>query len=183
MLNRFRQLSANPSFQIRMTMNLHIPKAFFTGTALFLAILSTPHSSLAQSPEKPQPKKASVEQELVHTEFGFFEAWKSKDIAYFREHIADNGVFWGEYGTFSREQQLEEQQESAKACAVQGYSLSDFRVMPVAPGAYLLTYGAEQYATCGGEKVPVHMNGSSVYILRNGRWQAIYRAEVPLKNQ
>ncbi len=52
-----------------------------------------------------------------------------------------------------------------------------------ATGTYLLTYKAEQYATCNGEKVPVHMNGSSIYILKAGHWQAIYRAEVPLKNQ
>jgi Domain of unknown function (DUF4440) len=165
-------------------MNLRIPNAVLTGAAICLATLSPSHSALAQSPKKtPPPKKATVEQELVHTEFGFFEAWKSKDVDYFREHIPDNGVFWGEYGTASRAQQLEEQQESAKACAVQGYSLSDFRVMPVSTGTYLLTYSAAQYATCGGEKVPVRMNGSSIYISKDGRWQAIYRAEVPAKNQ
>jgi hypothetical protein len=47
----------------------------------------------------------------------------------------------------------------------------------------LLTYKAEQYATCNGEKMPVHINGSSIYIFKTGRWQAIYRAQVPLKNQ
>src|SRR5579864_1931372 len=168
-----------------MTMNMRVPKAFLNSCVILFALISQTHTSIAQSPQKLPPKitKSSVEQDLVHTEFGFFEAWKSKDVGYFREHIPDNGVFWGEYGTFSREQQLEEQQESAKACAVQGYSLSDFRVMPLATGTYLLTYSAEQYATCGGEKVPIHMNGSSVYISKDGRWQAIYRAEVPLKNQ
>jgi hypothetical protein len=66
---------------------------------------------------------------------------------------------------------------------VEGYSLSDFGVLPLATGTYLLTYKGEQHATCGGQKVPVYMNGSSVYIFKEGRWQAIYRAEVPLKNQ
>lgn len=122
------------------------------------------------------------EQELVRAETGFFEAWKSKDATYLREHMTENGVFWGEYGTFSRDQQLAEQQESAKACVVQGYQLSDFGALPLASGVYLLTYKAEQYATCNGEKVPAHMNGSSVYIFKGGRWQAIYRAEVPLKS-
>ena len=70
-----------------------------------------------------------------------------------------------------------------KTCVVEGYSLSDFGVLPLATGAYLLTYKVEQHATCGGQKIPVYMNGSSVYIFKDGRWQAIYRAEVPLKNQ
>jgi len=133
----------------------------------------------AQSPQN----RAAVEQELVHAEYGFFEAWKAKDWGYFRNHIPENGVSWGEYGTFSREQQLAEQQNSAKACTVEGYGLSDFGMMPLASGVYLLTYKAEQYATCGGQKVPIHMNGSSVYIFKEGRWQAIYRAEVPLKDR
>ena len=112
----------------------------------------------------------------------FFEAWKTKNLVYVREHMAENGVFWGEYGTFSRDQQLSEQQASAKACTMDGYGLSDFGALPLAAGVYLLTYKAEQYATCNGEKVPVHMNGSSIYILKAGHWQAIYRAEVAAKN-
>jgi hypothetical protein len=146
----------------------------YVATAIMLTALSTS----AQTSRKP-----SVEQELVRTETGFFEARKLKDLSYFRTHIPENGVFWGENGTLSRDQQLQEQAEAAKACTVEGYSLSDFGMLTLAGGAYLLTYKAEQYATCGGEKAPVHMNGSSVYILKDGRWQAIYRAEVPLKNQ
>jgi hypothetical protein len=151
-------------------------------TSLACAFLVATIFVIQPSAQSPQ-KKGGVEQELVRAETGFFEAWKSKDEAYFRNHIPENGVFWGENGTFSRAQQLEEQRSSAKACAVEGYSLSEFGVLPLSSGAYLLTYKAEQYATCGGEKVPVHMNGSSVYIFKEGRWQAIYRAEVPMKNQ
>ncbi|HWY20121.1 MAG TPA: nuclear transport factor 2 family protein [Candidatus Acidoferrum sp.] len=148
---------------------------------LFALLLGT---TAAQAPKKAETVSDArkVDQELVRTETGFFEAWKTKDLAYLREHMTENGVFWGEYGTFSREQQLAEQQASVKFCSVEGYGLSDFGALPLATGVYLLTYKAEQYATCNGEKVPVHMNGSSIYILKSGRWQAIYRAEVPSKN-
>ncbi len=88
----------------------------------------------------------NVEQELVRIETGFFEAWKTQDQSYFREHMPEGGVFWGESGTFSREQELTEQQATAKACTVEGYGLSDFGVLPLSSGAYLLTYKAEQYA-------------------------------------
>jgi hypothetical protein len=137
---------------------------------------------IPQSHSQP-PQKTMVEQELVKTEMGFYDAWKAKDVTYFRNHIPDNGVFWSEDGTFSREQQLSAQQAAAKDCSVDGYGLSEFSMLPLANGVYLLTYKAEQYATCGGEKLPVHMNGSSVYIFKDGRWQAIYRAQVPAKNQ
>jgi hypothetical protein len=139
--------------------------------------------TVAQTQAKKTDSLATIQQELVRTETGFFEAWKMKDQSYFRDHIAENGIFWGEAGTFSRAQQLQEQESFAKVCKVDGYGLSEFAALPLTDGAYLLTYKAEQYATCNGEKVPVHMNGSSIYILKAGHWQAVYRAEVPLSNQ
>jgi len=133
--------------------------------------------------EVPAAKLANVQQELVRIEMGFFEAWKSDDEAYFREHMPEDGIFWGESGVLSRDEELQRQQASAKTCKVEGYSLSDFGALPLVTGAYLLTYKAEQYATCNGEKTPVHMNGSSIYVFKAGRWQAIYRAEVPVEGQ
>lgn len=161
-----------------------------TSVAIFLALALLSNGTLAQTPQKKNAAASesrsdvhNVEQELVRTEMGFFEAWKMKDQAYFREHMTENGVFWGEAGTFSRDQVLQEQQSSAKSCAVEGYGLSEFGALPLAPGAYLLTYTAEQYATCNGERVPVHINGSSIYIFKEGKWRAIYRAEVPLNTR
>jgi hypothetical protein len=140
-------------------------------------------SSSAQAPPKKVVEHNNVQLELVRTETGFFEAWKTKDEAYFRAHMPEEGIFWGESGTFSRDQQLQQQQAAAKVCNVEGYGLSGFGVLALASGAYLLTYEAEQYATCNGEKLPIHMNGSSIYVLKAGQWQAIYRAQVPQKNQ
>jgi hypothetical protein len=157
---------------------------FLTAAAISLPLALLLGSASAQTPHKNDARNgvSSVQLELVRTETGFFEAWKNKDQAYFREHMLENGIFWSDNGTLSRDQQLAELQASAKTCTVEGYGLSDFGALLLASGAYLLTYKAEQYATCNGEKVPVHMNGSSIYILKGGHWRAIYRAEVPLKN-
>lgn len=174
--------------QNELSMNhelLSARRTFRTGTALLFALALLLATTGAQTARKNEVSNdtRSIQLELVRTETGFFEAWKTKDEAYFREHMPENGIFWGENGTLSRDQQLAEQQTSAKTCAVEGYGLSDFGALPLAAGAYLLTYQAEQYATCNGEKAPVHMNGSSIYVFKAGRWQAIYRAEVPLKDQ
>ena len=169
-MNRKPLLAQNA---FRRSVAVLLPLAFLGGTVI---------SQTPRPKNDPAAESRNVEQDLVRTEIGFFEAWKTKDLAYFREHIPENGIFWGEYGTFSRDQQNEEQQTSAKTCVVQGYGLSDFGAMPLSAGSYLLTYKAEQYATCNGERVPVHMNGSSIYVFKAGKWLAIYRAEVPLKN-
>jgi len=164
-------------------------KTFLTGAAILLPLALLLGPASAQTPHKkdartdvPNGVPTNVQLELVRTETGFFEAWKTKDQAYFRDHMPENGIFWSDNGTLSRDQQLAAQQASAKTCTVEGYGLSDFGALPLATGAYLLTYKAEQFATCNGEKAPVHMNGSSIYIFKAGHWQAIYRAEVPLKN-
>jgi len=151
-------------------------------SVIFILLVSLLPPAGAQMPRQKSGALSDIQQELVRTETGFFEAWKTKDEAYFRAHMPENGIFWGESGTLSRDQQLQEQQAAAKVCNVEGYGLSEFGVLPLSEGAYLLTYKAEQYATCNGEKVPVHMNGSSIYVLKAGHWLAIYRAEVPLKN-
>ena len=161
-------------------------KIFLTGAAILFPLALLLVRAGAQMPHKNDAKTGGpshVQQELVRIETGFFEAWKTNNQAYFREHMPENGVFWGENGTLSRDQQLAEQQTSAKTCTVEGYGLSDFGALPLTAGAYLLTYKAEQYATCNGESLPVHVNGSSVYVFKARRWQAIYRAEVALKNQ
>ncbi len=154
------------------------------GLAIFVLLVLLSHPIAAQkglNQNQSQKKTAAptdVQQELVRTEIGFFEAWKTKDQGYFRAHMAEDGISWGESGIVSRDQQLQ-QLTSAKACNVEGYGLSDFGVLPLTSGAFLLTYKVDQYATCNGERAPLHMNGSSVYVLRSGHWQAIYRAEVP----
>jgi hypothetical protein len=153
--------------------------------AVLLSAALSIGSGFAQAAKKSsesRPGAPKVQQELVRLETGFFEAWKMKDQAYFRAHMAEKGIFWGEEGAFSRDQQLAAQLLSAKTCTVEGYSLSDFGALLLANGVYLLTYKAEQYATCNGEKLPVAINGSSVYVLQGGRWQAVYRAQVAAKN-
>lgn len=149
--------------------------------AIFASLALCPRA-IPQPEQKKTTEATRIEHELISTEIGFFEAWKKKDDSYLREHMAENGVFWGSSGTLSRDEQLQ-QQANAKNCEVQGYGLSEFGALPIATGVYLLTYKADQYATCSGEKLPVHMNGSSIYVLKSGHWQSVYRAEVPLYSQ
>jgi len=161
-----------------------------TRTAIFVVLAFLLSTAGAQSPNKGGESQKgasnpaiSAEQELVRLENGFFEAWQTLDQGYFREHMADNGVAWGDDGTLSRDQEIAALLASAKTCIVEGYSLSDFGALPIAAGTYLLTYKVDQYATCSGVKQPVHLNGSSIYILKAGHWLAVYRAQVPFKNQ
>ena len=83
-------------------------KTFLTAAVLVaLALLLGPTS--AQTQHKNDARSSAptnVQLELVRTETGFFEAWKTSDQAYFREHMPENGIFWSDNGTLSRDQQL-----------------------------------------------------------------------------
>jgi hypothetical protein len=82
-----------------------LPILFFIIT-LCPVQLPTRKGAQRRKPAAQAAVAASVQQELVRTETGFFEAWKAKDQNYFRDHMPANGIFWGDSGTFSREQQL-----------------------------------------------------------------------------
>lgn len=166
---------------------MHANKRFRLSSVGVIALLvcaSTAHAQTSARESKPSNSSPQVntEQQLVEIESGFFEAWRTNDQGYFREHMAETGVFWGEDGTLSRDQQLASWQANAKNCTVQGFGLSDFGALALASGAYLVTYKAQRYGICNGEKLPVHINGSSIYVFRSGHWLAIYRAQVPVKN-
>jgi hypothetical protein len=173
-----RAMKMVPRFETRFrTVWLGLILASLLSLVLFLSSSSL-QPMFAQTGHGKTNALSEIQQELIRTEIGFFEAWKSNDAAYFRSHMPEDAIFWGESGAFSRDQQLQ-QQSGAKACNVEGYGLSDFGVLPLTSGAYLLTYKGDQYATCSGERLPIHINGSSIYVLKSGHWQAVYRAEVP----
>ena len=66
-----------------------ILRTSLTFAALVISVAFPFQPAHAQAPRT----KINIDQELVRTETGFFEAWKSKDVAYFRNHIPENGIF------------------------------------------------------------------------------------------
>src|ERR1700685_3427617 len=125
-VNRWqRRMSARVSLTMncnRLKHALPARRFFLTAAAILLPLALPVGPSGAQTPHNNNGRSgaSSVQLELVRTETGFFEAWKNKDQAYFREHMLENGIFWSDSGTISREQQLAELQASAKTCTVEG---------------------------------------------------------------
>ncbi len=111
-----------------------------------------------------------------------WDAWKNKQPDVWRENLADEAVFFGEYGVSSKAENVKGQEDSVKSCEVQSFTLTNFRVIALDENAAILLYEAEQHAVCGGQTVQPFMHGSSVYVRRNGRWLNIFRSEVPKKN-
>ena len=106
---------------------------------LQLTLRISPASAQApnKKPDARSGSQAGVQQELVRIETGFFEAWKTKDLAYLREHMVENSLFWGEVrhvlprpatgGAAGLPRKF------APSWTV--YGLSDFGALPLASGA------------------------------------------------
>ncbi|MGH9683608.1 MAG: nuclear transport factor 2 family protein [Candidatus Acidiferrales bacterium] len=118
--------------------------------------------------------------DLVKAERQFWDAWKNGKPEVFENNMADDAVFFGQYGISPKREIVEEQKESVHSCKVRSYTLTNSRAIRIDDNAYILLYEAKQDAICGGAKVNPLMLGSSVYVRRNGKWMNIFRSEVPL---
>jgi hypothetical protein len=59
---------------------------------------------------------------------------------------------------------------------VRSYGLDRFVVTTLSETTAVVTYHAEQDTLCGGQRVPSPAWVSSLYVLRDGRWQnAVYQ--------
>jgi hypothetical protein len=117
--------------------------------------------------------------ELLAVETQFWESWKNGKPEVFKELMANDAVFFGQFGVASKDAILQQQVESVQVCKVESYALTNPRAIRIDENAAVFLYEAEQHAICGGGKVQPVMHGSSVYVKRGGKWINLYRSEVP----
>ena len=114
--------------------------------------------------------------ELASIEKRFYEDWKAKKLDGFQKNLASDAIAWGEFGAFSKQQQLDFQRQAEANCDVKSFNLSGFEAKPVAKDVVILMYRVEQDATCGGGKVDSPLRNATVYVKRKGQWQVVFRA-------
>jgi hypothetical protein len=117
--------------------------------------------------------------ELLAVETQFWESWKNGKPEVFKELMANDAVFFGQFGVAPKDAILQQQAESVQVCKVESYALTSPRAIRIDENAAIFLYEAEQHAICGGGKVQPVMHGSSVYVKRGGKWINLYRSEVP----
>lgn len=135
---------------------------------------------LALASAVPAQAQDDLESTLVKIEKSLWEAWKGGDADVFEARLVENAVHTGAGGvTVGRAQMIEGMQEAE--CEVESFSLSDFRVQRVGSGTAILTYRAEQTATCAEETLPTPVWSSAVYVNRDGGWMNAFYQETPAR--
>ena len=148
--------------------------------ASFVHAQTTASASPSPSPApKPAMSRAQSQRAIIATEKKFWEAWKNKDMKFFRANLAADAVMISNGGVADKKTSLTAME--GEACEVTTYELSDLKVTFLNSSAAILTYKSTQDATCGGEKVPPAVWSSSVYVMRGGRWYAASHQETIAK--
>lgn len=123
--------------------------------------------------------QGDVKSQLSSIEKDLWTAWKNADPGPFEQYCSDDMVGVGVEGIHAGKQQAIEAITN-QPCQVRSFSLSDFQVHEVSDDTVLLTYKANQDATCGGMKVPADVAASSLYVKKGGKWLAFFHQESPL---
>lgn len=119
----------------------------------------------------------SVRETLVSMERQLWEAWKNKDGNTFQRLLSADSIGVGRGGVDNRAAIIRD--ISGSDCVVRSYSFDNIQVTMLDRNTAILTYKAMQDATCGGQVIPPSVWASSVYVRRNGRWQAAFHQETP----
>ena len=155
-------------------------------TVLTLVFASLAHAqttattSPSPSPSpKPAMSRAQSQRAIIATEKKFWEAWKNKDMKFFKANLAADAIMIGDSGVADKKTAVSAMEGTP--CEVTTYELSDIKVTFLNSSTAIMTYKSTQDATCGGEKVPPTVWSSSTYVMRGGRWYAASHQETTAK--
>ena len=138
-------------------------------SACVLAAMLPVAASAADSPNADDLKKT-----LVDLETQSWVAWKSHDGAFFQRFLSEDHIEMSPGGPGGKAPVVAG--VAGGGCTVASYAIDHFTLTIFSADTALLTYHAAQDTTCGKVKVPSPVWASSLYVLRDGRWQnALYQ--------
>ena len=136
--------------------------------------VNTNSNSNAAKPSAAAP----IKEELMTLERSAYEAFKSKNAAFWDPFLTANFVGYSANGRLDRAAAIKEY--SGAECDVKSYTLSDEQMIPVGSDAAVLTYKVTMDGTCGGQKLPAQQWAGGLYIREGGRWKGAFHAETPI---
>jgi hypothetical protein len=140
-------------------------------------------ASLSQTPPAGTEREVEVRGEsssteaIIAREEGFWDAWKNNRADFFKHNLTEGSVVVVSSGRKGKSQVVEE--ISKADCLVKEYSLTDFKAISLSRNAFLLTYRAQQRATCRGKELPPTVYASSIYVIRKGLFLREFHQQTP----
>jgi hypothetical protein len=152
----------------------------FVIVVLMAAVGATMFAQMQGSKSEEKGKSDGTEQKLSQMEKDLWEAWKNHDVEPFKKAMAAQSVNVSSGGVAGTEQALKNLGSSD--CKVKGYSLADTNFTWLDKNTVLMTYKADQDATCNGQKIPGTVWASSVWVNKDKQWKAAFHQETPAQS-
>ena len=117
--------------------------------------------------------------ELMALEHSVWKAWAAGDHAKLAKYLHENSVSVTSGTVASGRANIVENYAEA-ACDVESFLLEDMKAHPINENTVILTYKAQQDATCAGVKLDPKLLATSVWVRDGGEWLVASYQETPV---
>jgi hypothetical protein len=115
---------------------------------------------------------AKLKEHILALDIAAWNAWKNKDVAYFKANTTETFQSGNVYGFSTKAEMIS---TAFVDCNVRSFSLDNVGFVQLHKKAVMLTYTAMQDAECGGEKLPAKVRATVTYVKQGGKWlEAFY---------
>ncbi len=118
---------------------------------------------------------------IVELEKKLWMAWEKQDPTPVADLMRDDAKLVGPWGTWEKSAWTKALTD--KYCTVRSWSIGDVEVSKIGKGAVLLSYTAEQDATCKDGPVDPRIVVSSIWVKDGNAWRNKLYHEAPLARQ
>lgn len=141
---------------------------------ILMIAIAISFSVFSQAKMQANPK---VEAQIIAIEKAGWQAWKDKDVSWYKKNTTEDFLMVLAEGTRSKADVLK---ATATECDVKSFSLADFKCVMLNENAALLTYTSVQDAVCGGQKSASKVRAAVNYVRRGGKWLEAFYMETPV---
>lgn len=115
---------------------------------------------------------ANLETHIIALDKAGWEAWKNKDVSWFRTNTTEDFLSISSEGISNKTDVL---QSVPVDCDIKSYSLDNFKFVKLNAHTVTIIYNAVQDGTCNGTKIPAKVRATVTYVKRGDKWlEAVY---------
>jgi hypothetical protein len=147
------------------------------GLFSFVIVVATFSVAFGQNKNAAKNNNASVEAQLIALQNQINDAWKNKNSDFYKSQIPDDAVLVSPTGPLSKSEVIGV--VSSMPCKINGFSTDNYKVTMLSPDVAVLTFKVSVDADCNGQKASETAWATTMYMKRQGKWQAVFHQETP----
>jgi uncharacterized protein DUF4440 len=151
---------------------------YYNMRKILLVILSAFLMMSATSWQDQISYEDKLKEQILALDIAAWNAWKNKDVAYFKANTTETFQSGGAYGFMTKAEMIT---TSFVDCTVRSFSLDDVNLVIINKKTVVLTYVAMQDAVCGGEKLPSKVRAAVTYVKVGKKWLEAFYMDAPIQ--